>query len=226
MLKSKIVEVENLRISQTKKMFSIMSKYYANISEVNFYNDLLNKAEVALFCDENREIRGFTTLAIFLHDDHTQHLFSVDTIIEKEYWGSNDLSHAWINNALSHAERFYGRTFWLLLTKGYKTYKFLPTFFNEFYPRFDTETPIEMQKIMDEFAINQFGDKYKNGVFIEGKDFLKDEFADISKTNLKDDNVLFFLKKNPDYKKGDELICLCELSVNNLNKLGRRVLGK
>lgn len=36
MLKSKIVEVENLRISQTKKMFSIMSKYYANISEVNF----------------------------------------------------------------------------------------------------------------------------------------------------------------------------------------------
>ncbi len=38
---------------------------------------------------------------------------------------------------------FDGKTYWLLLSKGYKTYKFLHTFFNAFYPCVDVETPAE-----------------------------------------------------------------------------------
>ena len=226
MLKGKSVLTENLTASQIKKMYSIMTKYYDNITEENFLIDLNKKCDVILLCNENDVIHGFTTLAIFPYDEHTQLLFSGDTIIEQEYWGNNDLSHAWIINALSHAEKFKGKTYWLLLTKGYKTYKFLHTFFNTFYPRVDTETPYPLQKIIDKFAREQFGDKYQNGVLVEGKDFLKGKYAVIDDTKLKDKNTAFFLEKNPNYKFGNELVCLCELSIGNMNKLGKRVLGR
>ena len=226
MLKGKVVSVNDLTVRQTKRMYSIMTEYYNNITEGNFFGDLLKKVDVVLLCDEAGDIHGFTTLAIFPHDERTQLLFSGDTIIEKEYWGKNDLQQTWVNNAIAYAERFDGKTYWLLLTKGYKTYKFLPTFMSEFYPRVDTETPAHIQAIIDKFAIEQFGDKYQNGVFIEGKDFLKEAFDDISELKLKDKNTAFFFEKNPNYVRGDELVCIAELSLDNLNRLGRRALGR
>ena len=226
MLKGKAVSVKDLSEPQKTVMYSIMTEYYENITEQNFYSDLSKKVDAILLRDDNNVIHGFTTLAIYPHDEHTQLLFSGDTIVEREYWGANDLSHAWLNNALSHAEKFDGKTYWLLLTKGYKTYKFLPMAFSRFYPRADIETPLMLQEIIDTFSRAQFGNQYQNGVFVEGKDFLKEEFDDLNDSKLKDKNIAFFLAKNPGYKKGDELVCLCELTVGNLNRAGRRILGR
>ena len=226
MLKSAVFPAENLSAEQIEAMYRIMETYYDNIFQNDFVRDLKMKRDAVLLLDENNNIRGFTTLAVFMYDAQTQLLYSGDTIVEKEYWGSHDLSQAWIINALSHAGKFDGKTYWFLLTKGYKTYKYLHTFFNEYYPRVDVETPAEIQRIMDTFAERQYGGKYKNGVFAAGKDYLKGEYAEIGEAAARDKNTAFFLDKNPGYMNGDELICLCEISVNNLNRLGRRVLGR
>jgi len=226
MLNGKTIKINELTCKQKEKMYYIMTKYYANITEANFYSDLFEKIEVVLLCDENDTIQGFTTLTIFPYDEHTQLLFSGDTIIEKKYWGKNDLMPAWLNNAMSHAEKFDGKTYWFLLTKGYKTYKFLHTFFHKFYPCVDEETPHDIQAIIDKFATKRFGDKYQNGVYAEEKDFLKEEFAEIHETKIKNRHTAFFLEKNPDYKNGTELVCLTELSLDNLNKLGLKLLAE
>ena len=226
MLKGRTVPVKALSEEQARAMYLIMTEYYDNITEQNFYSDLSKKIDVILLCDENDMIHGFTTLAIFPYDEHTLLIFSGDTIIEKEYWGNNDLQPIWLNTALTHAMNFIGKTYWLLLSKGYKTYKFLPVFFNDFFPRVDTETPKEIQEIIDKFGMEHFGDKYQNGVWVEGKDYLKEDFAGISEAQLKDKNVAFFLKKNPNYSCGNELVCLTELSVDNLNRAGRRILER
>ena len=155
-----------------------------------------------------------------------QLLFSGDTIVEQEYWGANDLWQAGAKNAFKHAENFDGKTYWFLLSKGYKTYKYLHTFFNEFYPRVDMETPTFAQDIMVAFCKEHYGDKYQNGVIKTGKDYLKKEFAVIDEVKLKDKNTAFFLEKNPNYTSGDELVCLTELTAGNLNKLGRKILGR
>ena len=34
-----------------------------------------------------------------------------------------------------------------------------------------------------------------------------------------------FIEKNPEYFKGNELACVTELSVDNINRTGRRILG-
>jgi hypothetical protein len=223
-LKGNAVSVSKLTQVDINKMFSIMQKYYENITETNFTSDLYKKQDAILLRDNDGEIRGFTTLAVFLPDEKIQLLYSGDTIVEKEYWGEHDLMRVWIQNAVDHSENFDGETFWLLLSKGYKTYKYLTAFFNEYYPSADAETPEIMQNLMDNFAVSQFGDKYKNGVFNEGKDFLKADFQDIDERRRKDKHVAFFLKKNPGYSVGDELVCIAKLSRENLNRLGRKIL--
>ena len=226
MLKGKILAVKDLSEQQIKTMFEIMKEYYENMMWDNFINDLMHKCDVVLLCDETGDIHGFSTLAVFLHGEHIQLLFSGDTIVEKEYWGSNDLSSAWVNNAFKYVEKFDGKTYWLLLTKGYKTYKFLHTFFEDFYPCVDMDTPRDLQTVIDRFANEQFGEKYQNGIFVEGKDFLSEEFDDLDEIKLKNKHTSFFLEKNPNYKNGDELVCIAQLSLDNLNKWGRKMLGR
>lgn len=226
MLFGKVQSVKELSEAQAQDMFAIMQKYYENIIWDNFFCDLKSKCDVILLCDENDCMHGFTTLAVFSYDEKTQLLFSGDTIIEKEYWGNNDLSQVWVKNAFAHAEKFNGKTYWLLLTKGYKTYKFLHTFFNAFYPRVDTKTPQDIQEIIDKFAVEKYGSQYQNGVLVAGKDYLRAEFAEIDETRLKNKNTSFFLEKNPNFARGNELVCITELSLQNLNKLGRKMLGR
>jgi hypothetical protein len=226
MLKGKAVAVNELTLGDVKNMFRIMQVYYENITESNFISDLLKKQDVVLLIDEDGAIHGFTTLAVFIFDKNTQLLYSGDTIVEKQYWGDHDLMRVWIQNAMIHSENYGGETYWLLLSKGYKTYKYLTSFFNEYYPCVDKKTPQEIGEIIDDFAVSQFGDKYKNGVFNEGKDYLKAEFAEIDERHLRDKHIAFFLEKNPGYKVGDELVCIAKLSKDNLNRIGRRILDR
>jgi hypothetical protein len=226
MLKGNAVAVNELTLGEVKRCFKIMQIYYENITEANFISDLLKKQDVVLLFDENGEIRGFTTLAIFDFDGNTQLLYSGDTIVEKEFWGDHDLMRVWIQNALKHSENYSGETYWLLLSKGYKTYKYLTSFFNEYYPDADNKTPENIQSLMDNFAVSQFGDRYKNGVFNEGKDYLKAEYAEIDERKRKDKHIAFFLEKNPGYIVGDELVCIAKLSKENLNRMGRKILDR
>lgn len=226
MLKGKVLPVAELTVPQSEIMFNIMQKYYNNILWNNFIADLQKKRDVVLLCDENDAIYGFTTLSIFNYNQNIQLVFSGDTIIEKEYWADNDLQRVWLINAINYSELFTGKTYWLLLSKGYRTYRYLCLFFKEFYPCWDMETPHDLQGIIDTFAVEHFGSKYKNGIYAAGKDYLKEEYDYGNAAIRKDKNCEFFLAANPGYQSGDELVCLCELSLDNLSKVGRRTLGR
>jgi len=224
MLYGKAIAVSDLSAEQRKKMLAIMQEHYDNLRQGTFYADLAKKQDAVLLCDEQGEIHGFTTLAAFDLGGGVQYLFSGDTIVEKAYWANHNLPQAWLANALKRAGQYDGKSYWLLLSKGYKTYKYAHTFFHEFYPRYDKETPEYMQALMDTFAAEQFGEKYYGGIYHAGKDFLKSEYADISPAKLQNKNTAFFLERNPGYRQGDELVCIAELSVDNLNSLGRKLL--
>ena len=71
----------------------------------------------------------------------------------------------------------------------------------------------------------KFGKDYKNGLVIPEKpDMLKTGQNDIPDKRIEDKDVQFFLEKNPEFYKGNELVCLAELSVSNLTKAGLRLL--
>ena len=96
----------------------------------------LAKQWVILLYDQSR-LCGFSTQVLFdfPHENRDDKiLFSGDTIIDKCRWGSLALPVAWGRLMLSLESRPHGELYWLLTSKGYKTYRFLPVFFHEFYP--------------------------------------------------------------------------------------------
>src|SRR5205823_6261147 len=89
---------------------------------------------------------GFSTQALLDVDvagrRPVKALFSGDTIIDRGHWGVSALTRVWGRLALSLIDALPStELYWFLISKGYKTYRFLPVFFREFYPRHDAPTP-------------------------------------------------------------------------------------
>jgi hypothetical protein len=230
----KIVPVYELTTKEKERMYNLMSENYDGVSINSFEKDLSEKADAILLSDnESNQIHGFSTLMILeerVRGVKTKVLFSGDTIIDKKYWGDTELEHHWGKYAFSLIDKNPNMPlFWFLMSKGYKTYKFLPVFFNEFYPRHDKLTPDYEQEILDTFAKKKYPLGYNpltGLVKIEGnKDRLKQGVADIDERRLKDPHIRYFLQKNPHWFKGDELCCIMPLKKDNFNKMALRVIG-
>lgn len=233
MLKGSVVFVKDLSLQEKDNMFELMSCYYENTKKENFIFDLSKKYQVILLKDDDTDnIKGFSTLVLYnmtIDNQNIKLLFSGDTVIDKEYWSNNNLMQVWIKNAIDLKQKSSEKLYWLLISKGYKTYKYLSTMYNEYYPCYSKNTPEFEQKIIDKFGEIFYPNNYdkEKGLIImnKSKDYLKEEFSKIPQSKLKDPNINFFALKNPEFYNGNELVCITELSVDNLNKSGRRMLG-
>ena len=83
-------------------------------------------------------------------------LFSGDTIIAREYWGDPALSHAWGRLALQLMDLPGRELYWFLMSKGYKTYRFLPVFFREFDPHPERPMPPDRKAVLDVLARRKY----------------------------------------------------------------------
>ena len=123
-----------------------------------------------------------------------------------------------------------GRVHWFLISKGYRTYRFLPVFFNRFFPVFSVPTPPESQRLLDVVASTRFGPAYDpaSGLVRFGgrHDRLRPGMNDIPERVGRDPHVRFFLQRNPGYAIGDELACVADIAHSNLNDRARRVIAR
>ena len=121
------------------------------------------------------------------------------------------------------------RLYWFLIAKGYKTYRFLPTFFHEFYPRFDAASPAPLRQIVDRLAMRKYPTRYDSraGIIAADRDAcrLRSGVADVTRERLRDPHVRFFVERNPAHVDGDELCCLAPLTRENFTSAAYRVIG-
>ena len=69
-------------------------------------------------------------------DKQVRLLFSGDTVIEERHRNSLSLPVAWGKMMLGIlSEQPTAPLYWLLISKGYKTYRYLPVFFHDYFPR-------------------------------------------------------------------------------------------
>src|SRR4030095_16178745 len=62
-------------------------------------------------------------------------LYSGDTVVDREHWGQQALSFAWVRHLGVLAQRFpRERLVWFLLVKGHRTYRYLHVFARTFFP--------------------------------------------------------------------------------------------
>ena len=235
-LSSETVVVQDLDSQIRQQMWTLFQTYYAQVSQEQFALDLLQKSHVILLWSSGtqRVLRGFSTIETYHQRVRGKKIvvfFSGDTVIEQAYWGQRALQLAWLAFAIGlKLGNPLTRVYWLLITKGYKTYLLLSRNFPEYWPRYDRPTPDFQKAIIHELALKKFGDDWNpdSGLMIPSgcSDKLKASVAPICDEMLIHPDIRFFVKKNPGHELGHELVCIGRINaVLALSYIGKTVVN-
>lgn len=114
------------------------------------------------------------------------------------------------------------RLFWLLISKGHRTYLYLPLFAHRFHPHPERSEP-ELAALADRIAGHLFGSGWlaDEGVirFPESLGHLRPDLAADTVERERNPWVRHFTRLNPGYARGEELVCLTEMSRENLRRV-------
>lgn len=227
-----IARIEKLSAAEKRQMFNLHGRYFCHVVRQTFLADLEAKTW-AIVLRQGPDIVGFSTLAL-LHrpcaGEMRHFIFSGDTIVDKAYWQSSAMAGSFGHFMLRMLAEHKQNLFWFLISKGYRTYRFLPVFFNCFYPVHDAPTPALYQRLLDLVAVAKYGNAYDpaSGIIhmYRKKDWLRPAMRVIPASRQADPHVRFFLRKNPTFAAGDELACITPVAKANLNKFAWRVIGQ
>lgn len=227
-----LVSVSALSTEEVDSMYALMVRHFRGVSRAQFEEDLGHKNRVILLRNPSGALDGFSTLRFY--DDHDGRLpcsviYSGDTVVEPRAWGSTRLFRGWLQAVLQlRAKREPGRRlYWLLLTSGYRTYRFLPLFWKRFFPRYDRPVPPRIRSLTDRLAHGLFGSSYRpdSGIVrFPHPHRLRSHLAGIPDRRMEDPHVRYFARRNPGAGDGDELVSLTPIREGNLTPAGRRVL--
>jgi hypothetical protein len=229
---SRLVRRDDLTAAERQAMLGLLQAHFHGVTPERFERDLAEKTW-ALLLEEEGHLRGFSTLLLRETTPPGEPpctvVYSGDTIVERGAWTSAALPKSWIAAVRKLREHHpQGRLWWLLLTSGFRTYRFLPIFWADFWPRHDAATPPDAVARMTFLAEDQYGPSYRKGqgiVRFPEPQRLREGLDDIPPGRLADPHIAFFLEKNPGWKDGDELVCLTEIAEENLTRAGRRMWG-
>ena len=234
-LKTAIISVSRLAPEDKTRMLRLMQAYYDSVTEQQFLEDLSKKDAVILLKDQSREIQGFSTLAtvrVKLDGKTLRAIFSGDTVIDKQYWGQRALGKAFLRYLfIEKLKAPFEPLYWLLISKGYKTYLMMANNFSEHYPRFERPTPARVKLMLDAFYSTLYPDRYdsKTGLIESQTDGsrLKTGVAGIPAALLKSNpKVAFFEQRNPRWSQGAELACIARMTLRMPFQYALKVLMK
>lgn len=228
-IESAVLPRSEVSTAQREEMFHLLATHFHGVTPEQFSADLEEKNWIILIKREGRVV-GFSTLLAeeqCFEGEPVSVIYSGDTIVSTEARGTTALARSWITSVNELRENYpRGRYYWLLLTSGFRTYRFLPVFWREFYPRFDRSTPYAVQQLLDHLARARYGTQYRNGmVRFAHPQCLRGEDGTIPNGRLADPHIAFFTSQNPGHRYGDELVCLTELTEENLTSAGRRMVA-
>ena len=223
------LKAEELRTTLVESMLKLFRQCYAGVDEQRFRRDLAEKSHVIVVFDEFLRLRGFSTLVVWRHafqDRPINLLFSGDTVIEPSAWGLPALPVAFLSAAGAvHAADPGVPFYWLLTTKGHRTFQFMPLFFYQFYPGPGLlgESDAALARSI---GATFFSERYdpERGVLV-GKPFsgsLTPALAMVPEKDRGRTDVRYFLERNPEYTRGDELLCIARMTPSNLRPFARR----
>lgn len=225
-----LVHRESLLSGQKATMLELMQRHFDRVTAEVFARDLAEK-KLVLLLHRGSDMVGFSTLAAYttvFEGLQINVIYSGDTIVTPEAWGSSALSRAWVAGVQALRESLpAGRCFWLLLSSGFRTYRFLPVFWREFYPRFDAPMPPRFAALVQQLARERFGRQFDSAtglVRFHHAQKLRGTLSEIPPGREDDPHIAFFLAQNPGHHNGDELVCLTELCLENLTAAGRRMM--
>ena len=219
-LNSSPLPVGLLTGDERDEMLALMDGHYDAVTREVFDADLGRKDEVILLHDGGGKIRGFTTYVWNPCGEMEEGdvIFSGDTVIDRECWGTQELVKGFCRRAGGLQRRSGRKLFWFLISKGHRTYRYLPLFAKRFHPHPERAEPL-LERLAGEIAGKMFGAAWRadEGVirFGDCAGHLREELDAVRDANRWVD---FFKERNPGYLHGDELVCLTEMAEDNLRR--------
>ena len=216
-LKARYVPISKVSVHLMRSMYDVYRRYYENISLDLFSKDMVEKNGVFII-EERKTGRtvGFSTLKVLdmeVGGRTVTGVFSGDTIIEKEYWGSRVLQFQFFIRMLKEKlKRPHRPMFWLLISKGYKTYLLLANNFYTYYPHPEGRCDFLAEHV-DAYCRALFPESFCDSRrlldFGNGYTHLKEDVAGIT-DEMREANakIRFFEQCNPSWERGTELPCI------------------
>ncbi|MGH9755569.1 MAG: hypothetical protein ACREA2_22540 [Blastocatellia bacterium] len=220
-LTASVVSIADLRTEDKSRMLTLMRKYYDAVTEESFQTDLARKNAVILLRGRGA-IQGFSTLVSLratVNHKTVYGVFSGDTVIEKQYWGQTALPKAFLRYMFKEKlKRPFSPLYWLLISKGYKTYLMMANNFAEHFPRYEMDTPADRKAIAEAFYLKLFPEYYNPATglirFPREACRLKIGVSEISdEMRASNPRIAFFEQANPEWRKGVELASLARMTL-------------
>jgi hypothetical protein len=222
-LSCRFFNTRDISIGKMLEMHALFSQYYHNADLATFIQDMNAKKGVLILKNktENR-IVGFSTyneIELEHNGRRAIGVFSGDTIVEEAYWGNKKMHTTFAMKMLAtKVKNPSAHVFWLLISKGYKTYLLMTNNFQRFYPCHN-KRDVELEDLVDQYCNKLYPSYYNQEKrildFGEGYHSLKNDAANIDITpgmRASNDNIRFFDNKNPEWRRGTEMPCIGEIS--------------
>ena len=133
-LKSNLLKISELTDTDKLAMFRLMQDVYNGENWDKFLSDMKEKNYALVLYNEKSQIAGFTTIEIFDFEGNII-IYSGDTVVEENSRGDIELMRAWWKFSYTVQQNNPDKSvFWLLISKGWRTYKFFPMFLKKIYP--------------------------------------------------------------------------------------------
>lgn len=235
----KTMKIDSLNNELKEEMWQLYESTYDFVNRDQFMKDLTTKNYVFVgFDKETGKFNGFSTVNLYSTDylgRRVDVMFSGDTIIHPDYWGSKALHKEFIRFAYIWKLRNLGiPLYWNLIASGNRTYLAMARNCATYFPRYDRDTPEWEKGFIDHIGLNQFGERYDLGTGVIKVDrpeaVFKTHLAPFSKEVKALPEISFFIQKNKGYERGDELSCIAKFDhlfiVNFLKILITKKMSK
>lgn len=223
--------VSALTTADRDRMFDLLRHHYLGVSRSAFDRDLAAKQHVILLHSESSEIVGFSTLSRFhlpLGDSRVVIVFSGDTIVLEEHRRSFVTAREISRFFRDTLRQFPGEeAYWILMCKGWRTYRVLRLFFQDFHPRADHASSPRAAAVADAFGAARYPGIYQPQsrliVFPGDTQRIRPGSAEALPPDRRDPDMDFFAAANPLHENGHELVCVACISPENFTPLVARL---
>jgi len=227
------IGVPDLQPSDRERMFRLLSESYLGVRREAFERDLAAKEHVILLRSSEGEIAGFSTQVRFrlaLPDRTVVAVFSGDTIVAEQHRGTFETAREicrYFRRALTEHPK--EEVYWLLICKGWRTYRVLRLFFRDYSPRAGASDPPAFGDVADAFGNARYPGLYQASsrliVFPGEAQRIRPGSSEAIDRRRCDPDMLFFEKVNPGHERGNELVSVAPIREDNFTAAARRLAG-
>lgn len=220
-LRNQLIRKNELSEQDITAMYQLMDSFYENITPKEFLRTLAQKDYIFLVKDQFESIQAFTTLQLLHIPGRKQKVHGIlagDIITHKNYVEDRNIfTDAWMEYQLRQKKQ---KDLYIFLTcKDYWTFKIFQESFAHCYPNKKEEMPLQIKGLINSFGEYYYSQEYESATgIIKHSCFprkIKESRMKKMEKALSEEERAFFVRRNPEYKKGYDLICIAELPVEN-----------